>query len=238
MFKYLIILTLFLIVACTQNKVERKIDVGSIIEYREVLFDINDSLPTFLLNKKRILIDSLKANRYWFDDSYNIKYNWFRLKLNDRFLKVGANKFNPPPGVFPRDVIPLVVNRNNQFMLSMSHIDSIGKIDSALYRELNKSDFKFLEHLIFQWDEESNLEVIDDVFKEIENGYTLFYDSISRQNHGLPIHNLDLKQLQEIKTEYPFKVVILVKNRLMLYEEFDEGEFFQGFYYGKEEVKK
>lgn len=210
MFKYLIILTLFLIVACTQNKVERKIDVGSIIEYREVLFDINDSLPTFLLNKKRILIDSLKANSHWFDDSYNIKYNWFRLKLNDRFLKVGANKFNPPPGVFPRDVIEVVVNNKNMLFFERNLL-KVNELDSLLFKELKNTGFRHHEHLIFQWNEESNLEVIDDVFKEIENGYTLFYDSISRQNHGLPIHNLDLKQLQEIKTEYPFKVVILVK---------------------------
>lgn len=229
MLKYFAVILLFLLFSCNSKPKERRIAFDEVVDYRKVLFEGSESLPSFKLSKKRTILDSLKANNYWFDDSFRIEYNWFKLKLSNRLLKVGANKFNPPPGVFPRDVIQFVVNRNNQFMLNMVLIDSIGKIDSSLYRELNKRDFKFLEHLIFQWDEESDLEVIDSVFNEIEQGYTLFYDSIARHDYKAPIHNLSVNQLQNIQKKYPFDVVILVKNRPTQFG--SDKRFFQGFYY-------
>lgn len=213
MLKYCTVIFSLFLFGCGNKPKERRIEFDEVVDYREVLFQGSDSLPTFKLSKKRTILDSLKANNYWFDESFCIEYNWFKLKLSNRLLKVGANKFNPPPGVFPRDVIQFVVNRNNQFMLNMNLINSIGKIDSTLYRELNKRDFKFLEHLIFQWDEGSSLQTIDSVFNEIEQGYTLFYDSIARQDYNSLIHNLSVKQLKSIQKDYPFDVVILMKNR-------------------------
>lgn len=234
----LFILTL-LIVSCSSRQKERRIVVDDVVDYREVLFEVDDSLPMFKLSTKRQLLDTLKANNYWFDESCGREFKWFNLKLNSKKLKVVAYKHYPPPGTYPREVIEVVVNRKGQLLFERTLI-SIDDLGSLLYTQLMITEFKFHEYLIFQWDERSSLQVIDSVFNEIENGYTLFYDSIARNKYKSAIHNLKLEQLNEMKMHYPFKVVVLVKRRPFPFEEGDSDsvEIFQGFIYDKSNNSK
>ena len=75
--------------------------------------------------------------------------------------------------------------------------------------------------------------MVESVLNQIERGYLLFYDSLAHRKYNSPIHNLDFNQLESIKKEYPFKIIILVKNRPTQFWEDDKGKFFQGFYYKK-----
>lgn len=225
-----IFVLIILIASCSPKKKERRIKEGAVVDYRQVLFEGDDSFPFFELSTKRQLIDSLKLKDYWFDESYGKEYKWFNLKLSSKKIKVAAYKHYPPPGTYPREVIEIVINRKD-LLLFERDLTEIENIGSLLYLELKQTDVKRNEYLVFEWGECSSLQVVDSVFSEIKNGYTLFYDSIARNKYKSSIHNLRLGQLNEIKKDYPFKVVILVKRRPFPFEESDSGELFQGFYY-------
>lgn len=203
---------------CSSKKKERRIKLDEVIDYREVLFEGNDTLVNLSLDKKQNLIESMKSKKYWFDESYGREYKWFNLGLKSRKLKVGAYKYKPFPGVCPRGVIEVIVNRKNMLLFEKDLIESKG-LDSLLFFKLKQSSFKRSEYLFFQWDENSDLRVIDSVFGYIERGYLLFYDFLAKSRYNKSIHNLDIKELKIIKEKYPFKVVILEKRRLNLFKE-------------------
>lgn len=228
MLKYFVVVFSLLLFSCNSKPKERRIAFDEVVDYRKVLFEGSDRLPSFKLSKKQTILDSLKANNYWFDESHGKVFKWFNLELNKKKIRVGAYKHYPPPGTYPRDVIEVVVNRKNMLLFERELVE-LDEFDSLLYKHLNTDEFKHSEYLIFQWDEGSFLQTIDSVFNEIEQGYILFYDSIARHDYKAPIHNLSVNQLQNIQKKYPFDVVILVKNRPTQFGL--DKRFFQGFYY-------
>lgn len=213
--------------SCKTEKNKRRIKVDEVVDYREVLFGVDDSLPIFSLSTKRQLLDSLKSNNYWFDDSLYVDYKWFNLKLNSKILRVGAFQEPTFPYTKPWDVIEVIVNRKNQLLFERE-LESINAIDSLLFEKLKSYKTYKYDYLIFQWDERSDLHMIDKVFKKLENGYTLFYDSIAKGKYGKELHFLDIKELIELKNNNPLKIIILTKRNLP--QDIKEV-FFQGFIY-------
>lgn len=213
---YIIILLFSVLFNCSPKKKERRIKVDNVVDYREVLFGSSDSLPVFELSNKKQLLESLKANDYWFDDNLAVEYKWFNLQLNSRVLKVGAFKESSIPGTMKiNNVIEVIVSKKNQLFFERK-LEPVNHLDTLLFKELISFKYNKYDYLIFQWDERSDLTVIDKVFNEIETGYTLFYDSIAKNKYNSELHNLGLEDLLEMKEYYPFKVVVLTKIKLPL----------------------
>jgi hypothetical protein len=215
---YILILSC-LILSCTSKKKERRIKVDEVVDYREVLFGVDDSLLFVEINFKY----SAKSTADLIELKNKIKICgsdfFFKIKeFDSSYHSVCVHKICKVPystfcGIRPGFV--LRINRKGQLLYEQEPTDSMLQLDSLVfysffnerYYEL-KDQFVIIDWINYGFEDSIPKSAFYDALSQIDNGYLLIYDSLSRKIFNNTLHNLKKSELDSLTKVLPYKVQI------------------------------
>lgn len=212
-----------LMLGCKAQPKEDRVEEVKVVDYREILFGVEDSLltitPDFKKSSSNIgiqLLDTLKV-----DSLYQVKFN----------LDVGNGKLIPA-------YIESFKNKKN-YQFTCEHCKSkfylasdFEYVHENTLSTLKESDLGFDLSLIFfmlnklekdpnhryltlDWDivnssEENINSNITFLLESLEPAYYLFYERIALKRYNKPLHELEEELLYDLKSEFPYRVKLCV----------------------------
>lgn len=213
---------LFLFIGCKPKESDRRIELNEVVDYREVLFGVEDSLKLVSINFKlsaRDVSDQVEkvVNNNICGSDFVFKVEDFDVNKHKvqvhKICKIPFNYFcGPKPG------FELRINWSGQYLFEREILESNKSLDSLIFNSLINEKYYDLneQFVIVDWvnyDSLSSDLCIPEIsfynaLNEIEKGYLLTYDSLSRQYFKKQLSNLDRKELDSLKKVLPFKVQI------------------------------
>ena len=184
-----ILLMLNLFYSCKTTKEERRIVVDDMVDYREVLFGVDDSLPIFKLDtmcSANELAHSVKA--FFSKDTINERIDFGLTISPNKNIKVGVfNEFYSwYPGYYGYYFKVDLQQVSKGFTYNSCSLGQQLIIDSLVFYSIINEKQSFDKIVKFNWNNYfEEVHFIKDslvhVFTEIENGYLLAYDSLSKR---------------------------------------------------------
>lgn len=214
-----ILLTFSLFYSCKTEKKERRIKVDDVVDYREVLFGVEDSLKLIAIDFRNSASDVANQVEKVVEDSICEKDFYFKVKDNKNIEhKVCVHKECKDRkyrfcGV--RMKIDIAISRKGMYFFERMLLDSVEDLDSMVVNEFfNPMNHPMCDNYVevnwhaFGLDDSIPSEMFYNVLNKIENGYLLVYDSLSRQYFNQQLSNLDRNELDSLKNSLPFKIQI------------------------------
>lgn len=209
-FLYLLIIVSFFF-SCKTERKERRIKVNETVDYREVLFGVDDSLPLVEIDTR------LSANQVGSEIEHFLKRDICGEKINfnisikgERFNNFFIQKYcgGTIGCVFPRAYNEILVNRKGMAMLERKSVD-IQEIDSlfmnSYFKEKDKGNFFTI--IDFQsYQEKISEDSLIKVLKQVRRGYLLIYDSLSRESFDKKVDQLNIKELGSLRKMLPYNI--------------------------------
>lgn len=214
----LIILILFL--RCTPKESDRRIALNEVVDYREVLFGVEDSLLTIVPDLKKSSYDiGYKLLEALNVDSIENSIDFY-LSINGDKFPLRMSSFNG--GYFEKYNCEHCYNKVYLF----SNFDGVYQ-ERILEQTIDDLDFYLAintclndsihEYITIDWSinkpEEENLSLnIFNLFKNSKLAYLLVYQRMSNKLFNKDLSMLNINELNQIKNKYPYKINIgLVK---------------------------
>lgn len=204
---------------CSPKKKERRIKLDEVVDYREVLFGVDDSLPLVAIDFRYSARDLANQVEKVVGESICEKYFYFKVQDYDYIeYKVCVHKEckkreYPVCGI--RMKIDLVISRRGNYLFERMILDSINDMDSMIFNEFfNPMNYPMYNNYVeLDWstyglDDSIPSEAFYKALKEVEKGYLLVYDSLSRQCFDQQLSNLYRNELDSLKNILPFKIQI------------------------------
>lgn len=220
----LYIILAFLILGCKAQPKEDRVEEVKVVDYREILFGVEDSLltitPDFKKSSSNIgiqLLDTLKV-----DSLYQVKFNLdigngklipayiesFKNKKNYQFTcEHCKNKFYLMGSFY------YSVHFDRYFDMSKRGKESI---DVEIFNMINSLvPDTIQQHLVLDWSiVDSTVENINNnitfLLESLEPAYYLFYERIALKRYNKPLHELEEELLYDLKSEFPYRVKLCV----------------------------
>ncbi len=202
-----------LILSCTSKKKERRIKVDNVVDYREVLFGVDDSLPLIKIDSRFSanqvedkLVGVLKS------DICNRRVD-FNILLGDEKLSrffIHKSCGGAIGCIFISSFNEVVLNRKGMVLFERELVN-IHEIDSLFMNQYfkNKNKHNFFTNVDFQ---SHGGKIPEDsiiiTLKQVQRGYLLIYDSLSREIYDRKIDRLNIEELDSLTKILPYSIQI------------------------------
>ncbi|MCT4582192.1 MAG: hypothetical protein N4A35_12340 [Flavobacteriales bacterium] len=214
---YLFFYILIICYGCNSPQINRSIDTDNVLDYKDVLFKIQDSLPLIDLKFSQ----SSREVKHQLEKKINqricLSDFYFRITDNNQLIhKLCVTGYCPEnyiPCTYPKAIIEIVINRKGMYLFERETLEDIEKLDSLIFFEFFQKYNQPLRTTFVQvdWSFNKAVETLPKgafykALNKIENGYLLVYDSLSRKSFNKQLHNLNINELDSLQSILPFKI--------------------------------
>lgn len=219
MLKYFAVILSFLLFSCSYKPKERRVAFDEVVDYREVLFEVEDSLELVAIDFGYSARDVANQVEKVVGGSICEKDFYFKVQDNKSIEhKVCVHKeckVRKYPFCGIRMKIDIAISRRGDYLFERMVLDSVNDMDSLVFNEIfnpmnypMSNNFVEVDWYSFGLNDSIPIEAFYNALNEIENGYLLVYDSLSRQYFNKQLSNLDRNELDSLKHILPFKIQI------------------------------
>ena len=216
MLKYCAVIFSLFLFGCTNKPKERRIELDEVVDYREILFGVQDSLLTIVPDLKKSsydigykLLEALKV------DSIENSVD-FNLSINGNKYPVRMSSINRK--YFEKYNCELCYNKVYLFSNfewvneGIIHKQTIDDFDFYLALNVCLKD-SIHEYITLDWsidkpgEENLNLNIVN-LFEGAKLAYLLTYQRLSNKMFNKDLSMLSINELNQVKNKYSYKINI------------------------------